>query len=173
MVLNSPTNMVSMCLIPFQSLHSSHYYEPSSPQQPLVLSTVWLLDHNEWLVRTSREKSDWLVQCCGDIPHANSTQCLNICSPHCTPWDLEVTEGQFTTSWKWMRDTGCRAAEINQAAGTVIKPGTDSGRGEVVSVGITACCSGFTGSTFHHIKYSNKQHVTMSSSEIWRHFWRG
>uniref|UniRef100_A0A4W5M2Y3 Tetratricopeptide repeat domain 6 n=1 Tax=Hucho hucho TaxID=62062 RepID=A0A4W5M2Y3_9TELE len=28
--------MVSMCLIPFHLLHSSHYFEPSSPQQPSV-----------------------------------------------------------------------------------------------------------------------------------------
>jgi hypothetical protein len=30
-------------LIPFHSLHSSHYYEPSSPQQPPLL---W--DHGAW-----------------------------------------------------------------------------------------------------------------------------
>jgi hypothetical protein len=32
-------HMVSMCLITLHPLHSSHYYEASSPQQPPVIPT--------------------------------------------------------------------------------------------------------------------------------------
>ena len=37
--LNSIKHVVSMWLISLHWLHSSHYYEPSSPQQPLLLET--------------------------------------------------------------------------------------------------------------------------------------
>ena len=33
--------MKTMFLIPFHLLHSSHYYEPSSPQQPPVMNCEW------------------------------------------------------------------------------------------------------------------------------------
>jgi hypothetical protein len=35
-MVSNTSNTVSMCLIPFYSLNSSHYYELSSPQQPPV-----------------------------------------------------------------------------------------------------------------------------------------
>ena len=38
--MNGIKHMVSMCLIPFHSLHSRCYYEPSSPHQPPVTSAL-------------------------------------------------------------------------------------------------------------------------------------
>ncbi|KAK6319682.1 hypothetical protein J4Q44_G00108930 [Coregonus suidteri] len=34
-------SMVSVCLMPFHLLHSRHYYEPSSPQQPPLVEMNW------------------------------------------------------------------------------------------------------------------------------------
>ena len=39
--INNINHMVSMCLMPFHLLHSRHYYELSSPQQPPLVSTLW------------------------------------------------------------------------------------------------------------------------------------
>ena len=36
------------CLIPFHSLHSRHYCEPSYPHQPPVLPTLQSLWHSRW-----------------------------------------------------------------------------------------------------------------------------
>uniref|UniRef100_A0A4W5PIS6 Uncharacterized protein n=1 Tax=Hucho hucho TaxID=62062 RepID=A0A4W5PIS6_9TELE len=40
MVSNTLKHIVSMCLMPFHLLCSSHYYELSSPQQSLVVPRI-------------------------------------------------------------------------------------------------------------------------------------
>ena len=44
-------HMLSMCLMPFHLLRCSHYYEPSSPQQPPLVNTF--ISHKMSILPTS------------------------------------------------------------------------------------------------------------------------
>ena len=93
-------NSYNMCLIPFHILHSSHYYEPSSSQQPPLIAK-----YKQYSSSTCSPCCLYLLKpfqkCLGDIPGPGQ------CGSSFMAWDLNGIVW-LTLDWWISKSFHCR-----------------------------------------------------------------